>query len=55
MITYILTETGYQVFIDGNLAVDCPFDPSKTGNTPFDSDAAKVAHVEENYPGVVPA
>lgn len=53
--TYILTPTGYQILIDGVLAIDCPHDPSKVGATPFTDDAAKLAHIAENYPDAVAA
>lgn len=53
--TYTYTETGYNIFIDGALTIECPFDPAQGGNTPFADDAAKLAHIQANYPGAVAA
>lgn len=50
MYTFTLTETGYSVFLDGNLHLECPWDPAKGGLTPFESDDAKRAHALANFP-----
>jgi hypothetical protein len=45
-LTYALTETGYQIFADGVLWIDQPFDPLKVGFQPFDSQEAAQAAAE---------
>ena len=53
--TYTLTDTGYNIFIDGVLTIECPYDPAKGGSTPFADDEAKLAHIQANYPDAVEA
>lgn len=50
MLTFSITESGYNVFLDGNLWVECPWDPEKPGYVPFESDDAKRAHALANFP-----
>lgn len=50
MQTFTLTDTGYNVFLNGELQVRCEFDPAQPGETPFASDEAKRAHALENFP-----
>lgn len=45
-LTYALTDTGYQIFADGVLWIDQPFDPNKEGFQPFDQGQAEVAAQE---------
>ena len=54
MLTYTLTDTGYTIYRDGSLWVQCPFDPTKGGFMPFADDDAKRAHITEHYPDAVP-
>ncbi len=42
-LTYTLTAGGYQVFDNGVLWVDQPFDPAKQGFEPFESPEAAEA------------
>lgn len=50
MLTFTLTDTGYNVHLDGKLWVECPYDTEKNGKVPFDSDDAKRAHALANFP-----
>lgn len=50
MLTFTLTNTGYVIHLNGELWVQCPFDPAVGGEIPFASDEAKRAHAMENYP-----
>ena len=50
MLTFTLTDTGYVVHLNGEVWVECPFDPAQGGFTPFASDEAKRAHAKEAFP-----
>lgn len=46
MLSYQLTDSGFQIFDQGVLWVDQPFDPSKSGWQPYDSPEAAQAAAE---------
>ena len=54
MITYKLTNSGYELYYNNRLWVECPYDPDKSGFNPFESDEAKISHIMTNYPEAAP-
>lgn len=43
MLTYQLTETGYQVLNNGKVWIDQPFNPEHSGSVPYTSEEAEAA------------
>ena len=50
MFYFILTETGYSVFLNGELQVRCEVTSEQHSGAPFASDEAKRSHALENFP-----
>lgn len=50
MFYFILTETGYSVFLNGELQVRCEVTTEHQSGAPFVSDEAKRAHAKESFP-----
>lgn len=55
MLTIELTDTGYNLLLDGVLFVSVPYDPSENGKVPFSSPEAAQAHADAYVASLVPA
>lgn len=50
MQTYVITDTGYEIYLKNKLIAACPWDPSKPGHVPFESLEDRLAHISRYFP-----